>query len=96
MGIKVVPRKRKKTRQEMRDELSPRSKVKREGLRDDPKTGVVEGLKDAFGKSLGQLKPYRPKPKPKPKKKKKQEGTKKKNLLYKGTPMEKRKRSRPA
>lgn len=89
----------------MRDELSPRSKVKREGLRDDPKTGIIEGLKDAFGKSLGQLpskriKPYRPKPKPKPKKKpnpkKKSGGAKKKNLLYKGTPMEKRKRSRPA
>jgi hypothetical protein len=40
-----------------------------------------------------KLKPYRPKPKPKPKKK---PNPKKKNLLYKGNPIEKRKRSRPA
>jgi hypothetical protein len=41
-------------------------------------------------------KKIKPKPKKKPNPKKKSGGAKKKNLLYKGTPMEKRKRSRPA
>jgi len=48
---------------------------------------------EEFMEGRKKLKPYRPKPKPKPKKK---PSPKKKNLLYKGTPMEKRKRSRPA
>ena len=113
MPITVVPRrKRKKTKQEKKDELSPRSKAER--------TGVIEGMKDFYDKSLGQVAPRskkrkpipvpshkelmegrkrsesKPKPKPKPKPKKKPESAKTKTLEYKGTPVGKRKRSRPA
>lgn len=107
MPIIVVPsKKRKKTKQEKKDKLSPRSKEKR--------TGVVEGMKDFYDKSLGQVVPRskkrkpipvpshkelmegRKRSKPKPKPKKKPEGAKTKTLEYKGTPVGKRKRSRPA
>jgi hypothetical protein len=126
MPITVAPRRRgKKLNKEKKDKLSPRSKVKREGLKDidgnDVKTGAKRKLSETQRNFLNKQKlsprfkikekelldklfkkggadkigkPVKPKPKPKPKKK--PESAKTKTLEYKGTPVGKRKRSRPA